>query len=128
MAKNDEQVNFRMPAELRAKLRACAEDNNRTLTAEIVHRLERSLASTDSAPEAALPAATSSAEKLDLILRRLEEQSESLKTFRMRLYYEHYHRLLPEYVKAGMSQRDASDRAHMEATRFSEAADVGPPD
>lgn len=44
MAKNDEQVNFRMPSELRQRLKEVADENNRTLTAEIVARLEASFA------------------------------------------------------------------------------------
>lgn len=43
MAKNDVQVNFRMPAELKAQLEKEAAENNRSLTSEIVARLEKSL-------------------------------------------------------------------------------------
>lgn len=42
MAKNDVQVNFRMPQELREKLQGSAESNNRTITSEIVARLQSS--------------------------------------------------------------------------------------
>ncbi len=42
MLKTDSQVNFRMPTKLRDMLKSAAEANNRTLTAEIVARLERS--------------------------------------------------------------------------------------
>ncbi|MBA8799150.1 ferritin-like metal-binding protein YciE [Agrobacterium sp. RC10-4-1] len=42
MAKNDVQVNFRMPAELKAKLEEAAFENNRSLTSEIVERLQQS--------------------------------------------------------------------------------------
>lgn len=47
MARNDPQVNFRMPQELRDKLESAAKANSRTLTAEIVARLERSFAMSD---------------------------------------------------------------------------------
>lgn len=47
MARNDEQTNFRMPAELRQKLKISAAENNRTLTAEIVARLEATFAEAD---------------------------------------------------------------------------------
>jgi hypothetical protein len=41
MDPRDIQVNFRMPAELKVKLEAAAKENNRSLTAEIVYRLEQ---------------------------------------------------------------------------------------
>lgn len=42
MKKPDAQVNFRMPFDLREMLKAAADASGRTLTAEIVLRLERS--------------------------------------------------------------------------------------
>lgn len=44
MARTDPQVNFRMPQELRDKLEDASKANKRTLTAEIVDRLESSFA------------------------------------------------------------------------------------
>ncbi|MCU4623470.1 Arc family DNA-binding protein [Acinetobacter radioresistens] len=40
MARTDPQVNFRIPAELKDKLDQAAKDNGRTLTAELILRLE----------------------------------------------------------------------------------------
>ena len=40
MARHEPQVNFRIPADLKAKLEVDAKTNNRTLTAEIVARLQ----------------------------------------------------------------------------------------
>lgn len=40
MARNDPQVNFRIPADLNEKLKEAAQSNNRTITAELVSRLE----------------------------------------------------------------------------------------
>ena len=40
MARNDPQVNFRIPSELKAKLDQAAQENGRTLTAELILRLE----------------------------------------------------------------------------------------
>jgi len=40
MARNDPQVNLRLPAALKEQLQRAAEKNNRSLTAEIVSRLE----------------------------------------------------------------------------------------
>jgi predicted DNA-binding protein len=40
MARTDPQVNFRIPAELKDKLDNAAKDNGRTLTAELILRLE----------------------------------------------------------------------------------------
>lgn len=48
MSSSYEQVNFRMPTELRDRLREAAEANNRSVTAELVHRLEQSFAIADS--------------------------------------------------------------------------------
>ncbi|VTU37153.1 Arc family DNA-binding protein [Variovorax sp. PBL-E5] len=42
MARNDPQVNLRMSAEMKDKLDAAAVSNKRSLTAEIVERLDRS--------------------------------------------------------------------------------------
>ena len=40
MARTDPQVNFRIPAELNDKLDDAAKENGRTLTAELILRLE----------------------------------------------------------------------------------------
>lgn len=42
MARTDPQVNFRIPAELNERLKEAAAQNGRTITAELVHRLEAS--------------------------------------------------------------------------------------
>jgi hypothetical protein len=42
MARSDPQVNIRMPADLKEKLEAVLPETNRSLNAEIVHRLESS--------------------------------------------------------------------------------------
>lgn len=44
------QVNFRMPAELKERLEREAKANNRSLTAEIVHRLQETLEMDDYVP------------------------------------------------------------------------------
>ncbi|MBM0557863.1 Arc family DNA-binding protein [Pseudomonas sp. PA-7-1E] len=43
------QLNYRMPANLKARLIATARDNKRSLTSEITERLERSFAEQDAA-------------------------------------------------------------------------------
>lgn len=40
MARTDPQVNFRIPAELKDKLDNAAKENGRTITAELILRLE----------------------------------------------------------------------------------------
>lgn len=40
MARTDPQVNFRIPSELKDKLDEAAKENGRTLTAELILRLE----------------------------------------------------------------------------------------
>ena len=47
MARNDPQVNLRMPADLKDRLDAAAEENKRSLTAEVVARLEESFGDID---------------------------------------------------------------------------------
>lgn len=47
MSRSDLQVNFRMPASLKEELEALARANRRSLTAEIVARLERSVSEPD---------------------------------------------------------------------------------
>lgn len=47
MSKDELQVNFRMPASLKSELEALAKQNRRSLTAEVVARLESSIAETD---------------------------------------------------------------------------------
>ncbi|ASL26230.1 Arc family DNA-binding protein [Azotobacter chroococcum] len=42
MSRTDLQVNFRMPAELKARLEQAAKENHRSVTAELVARLEES--------------------------------------------------------------------------------------
>lgn len=42
MARNDPQMNLRVPVELKEKIEKAAFDNNRTITAEAVSRLEQS--------------------------------------------------------------------------------------
>lgn len=42
MARNDPQMNLRVPMELKEKIEKVALDNGRTITAEAVHRLEES--------------------------------------------------------------------------------------
>lgn len=44
MARNEPQVNLRIPAQLKSLLDSSADENKRSLTAEIVSRLERSFA------------------------------------------------------------------------------------
>ena len=47
MAREDHQLKFRVPAILKAKLEAYAEQNKRSLNAEIIARLEESLPDPD---------------------------------------------------------------------------------
>jgi hypothetical protein len=44
MARNDPQLNLRLPAELKQQLEVAAKVNNRTVTAETVARLQRTFA------------------------------------------------------------------------------------
>ncbi|AOA58225.1 Arc family DNA-binding protein [Acinetobacter larvae] len=48
MARNDPQMNLRVPMELKEKIEKAALENGRTITAEAVYRLEESFKNTDS--------------------------------------------------------------------------------
>ncbi|WP_277933750.1 MULTISPECIES: Arc family DNA-binding protein [unclassified Pseudomonas] len=52
MSRTDLQVNFRMPAELKAELERAAKESGRSLTAEIVARLDLSLLADGKSPAA----------------------------------------------------------------------------
>lgn len=60
MARSDPQMNFRIPAELKERLEVAAKNNNRSLTSELVSRLEASLDSSNTH------------DKLDEIIARLK--------------------------------------------------------
>lgn len=47
MARNDPQMNLRVPAELKEKIERAAFESNRTITAEAVARLEQSFSDTE---------------------------------------------------------------------------------
>ena len=51
MARTDPQVNFRIPAELKDKLDNAAKENGRTLTAELILRLEMTIEQDDQVSE-----------------------------------------------------------------------------
>ncbi|KAB0544169.1 Arc family DNA-binding protein [Kerstersia gyiorum] len=68
MARTDPQVNFRMPADLRDRLAEAAKQSNRTLTAELVARLEASFAAPDG----------NSQESLRVVLEQLQRQQATL--------------------------------------------------
>ena len=64
MARNDPQVNFRMPQVLKDKLEQSAKDNGRSITSEVVIRLEDSFNS---------PKIIGKDDKLDLILAEIQK-------------------------------------------------------
>ena len=64
MARTDPQLNFRIPAELKKRLEKAAAENQRTLTAELVNRLEHSLSD---APN------VNTIDLLDMVMRINEE-------------------------------------------------------
>lgn len=51
MARNDPQVNFRLPLDLKEKLEQAAKINGRSLTSELTTRLEQSFAENQSSPD-----------------------------------------------------------------------------
>lgn len=47
MSREDPQLRIRLPIELKEKIEASSKENNRSMNAEIVHRLEASLSKED---------------------------------------------------------------------------------
>lgn len=82
MARNDPQVNLRMPAELKDRLDASARQNIRSLTAEIVERLSNSLdaeQSSQSLEEAATSIAEAATAGLEIYSEQLKIERQQYK-------------------------------------------------
>lgn len=65
MARSDPQVNFRIPQELKEKLENAAKESGRSITSELVTRLEQSFLKTKSYSES---------HELPLFIRALSQQ------------------------------------------------------
>lgn len=72
MARNDPQMNLRVPVELKEQIEKAAFENNRTITAEAVSRLEQSFKEKNNS----LEQFSSQLQKLFERLERLEKQHE----------------------------------------------------
>lgn len=81
MSREDAQVNFRMPHALKHQLVQAAHHNHRSLTAEIVSRLEESFAR-EARPETRDPQAESVERALREILADIESGAMVLRTKR----------------------------------------------
>lgn len=68
MARSDPQLNFRIPAELREKLDAAAASNKRSLTSELIARLEASFAESAHGESFTI----STADAVHLLLKKVE--------------------------------------------------------
>ncbi|HAV4987780.1 TPA: Arc family DNA-binding protein [Acinetobacter nosocomialis] len=65
MARNDPQMNLRVPMDLKEKIEKAAFDNGRTITAEAVYRLEQSFEQNSNQNEVL--------QKMEELLLRLEK-------------------------------------------------------
>jgi len=65
MARNDPQMNLRVPMDLKEKIEKAAFDNGRTITAEAVYRLEQSFEQNSNQNEVL--------QKMEELLQRLEK-------------------------------------------------------
>lgn len=65
MARNDPQMNLRVPMDLKEKIEKAAFDNGRTITAEAVYRLEQSFEKNSNQNEVL--------QKMEELLQRLEK-------------------------------------------------------
>ena len=72
MARNDPQMNLRVPMELKEKIEKAALDNGRTITAEAVYRLEKSFGEE---PNIATIDKTFTFQEMKEILERIEQQT-----------------------------------------------------
>lgn len=72
MARNDPQMNLRVPMELKEKIEKAALDNGRTITAEAVYRLEKSF---DNEPNTGTIDKTFTFQEMKEILERIEQQT-----------------------------------------------------
>ncbi|ARL55947.1 Arc family DNA-binding protein [Burkholderia pseudomallei] len=77
MARDDPQINLRIPAALKERLDEVSAQNKRSLTAEVVARLEASLESAESAPRPSVDDRTLDlfAEKVGQVLDEREKRS-----------------------------------------------------
>ncbi len=73
MAKDYTQVNFRIPTKLKEEIEKAAQENERSITAEIVHRLEQSFESEVKVSETL---------EFELMKRSYLEQSAQIKELR----------------------------------------------
>ncbi|MDE5410511.1 Arc family DNA-binding protein [Acinetobacter baumannii] len=83
MAKDYSQVNFRMPSKLKELLEKKAKDNERSLTAEIVARLEESLDINEKIPTEVIKLINMSNKNLDRatdLIEKLMARIEELET------------------------------------------------
>lgn len=67
------QVNFRMPVELRDRIKAAAEDNHRSMNAEIIARLEDTFAPPIDLPPDEIQLDTDELVRMDRIMREFAE-------------------------------------------------------
>jgi uncharacterized protein (DUF1778 family) len=80
MARTDPQVNFRIPADLKTRLDAAADSAGRSLTAEIVLRLQQSLEAEDKGYDVMM-----SSDSLVAMLKAQEEQGRRLEAIARQL-------------------------------------------
>lgn len=86
MSKKDVQVNFRMPETLKAELEAASKANNRSLTAEIVDRLEFSLSGVPQLEQITTDAMLSLERSLEDTKRQLKQSEYTLSQMRLMRY------------------------------------------
>lgn len=110
--RTDPQFKLRLPAELKKRLEDAAARANRSLTAEIVSRLESSFAPS--------PFPKDFQAELQRIVDRLDQQRYENEGARMRLYSEAFGRLYTQGVQQGLTYDEAWRAADKEARRISD--------
>lgn len=96
MARTDPQVNFRIPASLKEKLEAAAFENKRTLTAELVSRVESSFASTST--DSQINVTVSSQESIPLP-DYMAEQMQKIIQQHLANAEQHFEKIITEKIK-----------------------------
>ena len=111
MAANDPQLKFRVPSDLRSKLEKSAEANNRSLSAEIVSRLEGTF-------ESSLRQAASAGDIASIMeqyrsdMARTVRLAEDSQMLLLALLYDWEKAQQPEYAEHLRIAREGLKRAH----------------
>jgi len=90
MARTDPQVNFRIPESLLERIKAAAAESNRTVTAELVSRLESSFNGTGAGPESSVLRLTEAWTSVQEHVQFISEEVAALEQLSARTHHEDF--------------------------------------